>query len=406
VRPLRDARSAARARAAAAAAVTALAAAAAALLLVPAAGANELGPQVPDVNPAGGLYQHCEKRLGHAAQFRCYVLALLGEIEASGSPATEVPSIDRRIASGAAGPFLEAQCHMLMHEVGRRFAKRNGVTLTNLQRYIPRSNDPNCSAGFGMGLTMHLGRDLVRNPANAGRICLSQPTRFQGYTCIHGLGHAYMRAHHGELRRALRSCREMRNGHAADCGQGAYHDYWISLSGGDGTKRPARAVRSPRVLCGQADLLFVRACWYRTFLERRPAGGVTVPRDVERLCRGLKGLQRGGCVSAASLIIPGRPLEHLAVCARLKGRDPVNCVRALRVASLAGRPAQQAELFRACRTMPRQAVRECQEWLGRALAIVSNGRFAKEDCPRFAGGARDGCRAGAAQSRAPLITFA
>lgn len=382
------------------------AAAPVALLLVPAAGANELGPQVPDINPAGGLYQHCEKRLSHKAQFQCYVVALLGQVEASGNAAREVPAIDRQIGSGAAGPLLEAQCHMLMHEVGRRYAKRNGVTLGNLQRHIPRSNNPNCSAGFGMGLTMHLGRDLVRDPSGSGRLCLSQPTRFQGYTCIHGLGHAYMRAHHGELRRALRSCREMRNGHAADCGQGAYHDYWISLGGGDGTTRPAGAVTSPRTLCARADLLFVRGCWYRTFLERRPASPVNGPRDIERLCRGLAGLQRGACVSAASLIVPGQPLEHLAVCAGLRGRDPVNCVRAIRVAALAGRPREQAGLIRACSKLPRPSVRECHQWFGRALTVVSNGRFAGEGCSRLTGEARSGCRAGAAEKQAPLITFA
>jgi hypothetical protein len=294
----------------------------------------------------------------------------------------------------------------MMHEVGRRYAQRKGVTLANLQQYIPRSNDPNCSAGFGMGLTMHLGRDLVRDPQGAGRTCLTQGTRFRSYTCIHGLGHAYMRAHHGELQRALRSCREMRNGHAADCGQGAYHDYWISLSGGDGTTRPKGAITSPRVLCGRADLLFVRGCWYRTFLERRPSGGVTTARDIERLCRRLEGLQRGGCVSAASLIVPGEPREHLAVCSKLKGRDAVNCVRALRVAGLANRPVQQLELTRQCRTMPAAAVAECYEWLGRALSVVSNGRFDGHGCARLTGSARTSCRAGVAETRAPLITFA
>jgi hypothetical protein len=405
VRPRYDDQPSARARAAGAGLAAAVAAALAALLLVPSAGAD-LGPQVPDVNPSGGLYQHCEQRLSHAAQFQCYVVALLGQIEASDGPATEVPAIDVQIASGAAGPLLEAQCHMLMHEVGRRYAQRKGVTLTNLQQHIPRSNDPNCSAGFGMGLTMYLGRDLVRNPSEAGEMCLSQPTRFQGYTCIHGLGHAYMRAHHGELQRALQSCREMRNGHAADCGQGAYHDYWISLGGGDGTTRPSDAITSPRILCAQADLLFVRGCWYRTFLERRPDAPVTGARDIERLCRDLDGLQRGACVSAASLIVPGRPLEHLEVCAELTGRDPVNCVRAIRVAALAERPVEQAELIRACRRLPAPTVRECQEWLGRSLTVVSNGRFASQGCGLLTSRALSSCRVGADQARSPLITFA
>jgi len=372
--------------------------------LVRPAGATE-GIPVPDVNPAGGLYQHCEQQLRPAQQFRCYVDALLGQIEASKRPATELPEIDRQVDRGA-GPYLTAQCHMIMHEVGRRYARRNGVTLENLQAHIPRSNNPNCSAGFGMGLTMHLGRGLVRDPAGAGRTCLAQGTRFRGYTCIHGLGHAYLRAHHGDLRRALWSCREMNNGHAADCGQGVYHDYWISLGGGDGTKRPAGAVTSPRTLCAQADLLFVRGCWYRTFLERRPAGGVSSARDVERLCRGLVALQRGACVSAASLILPGEPPEHLAACSALRGRDPVNCVRSLRVAGLENRPAEQLSLIRGCRSFPRAAQGDCYEWLGRALSVVSNGVFAARGCPQLPGTAAARCRAGAGTTGAPLVTFA
>jgi hypothetical protein len=111
-------------------------------------------------------------------------------------------------------------------------------------------------------------------------------------------------------------------------------------------------------------------------------------------------------VSAASLILPGTPGEHLEIRSRLTGRDPVNCVRAIRVAGLAGRPEEQLELVRACGTMPSRTVRECQEWLGRALTVVSNGRFAQEGCARLTSTAQESCRAGAGESRTPLITFA
>ena len=376
--------------------------AAGALLLAPSAATQA---PVPDINPAGGLYQHCEQELRHADQLRCYADALLGQIEASGSPATELPAIDKQVEQGA-GPFLAAQCHMVMHEVGRRYAQRNDVTLANLQDVIPRSNNPNCSAGFGMGLTMHLGRDLVRDPPGAGETCFSQGTRFRSYTCVHGLGHAYLRAHHGELAKALWSCREMNNGHASDCGQGVYHDYWISLGGGDGTTRPDAPVTDPRELCGEADLLFVRGCWYRTFLEQRPDRPVETARDVEALCDGLEGLQRGACVSAASLIVPGEPPEHLAVCAELRGRDAVNCVRALRVAGYENRPGLQDALIRQCETMPAEARLDCYEWLGRALSVVSNGVFRDRGCSQLDGEAGDRCRAGADDRRLPLVTFA
>src|SRR5207253_5209192 len=81
-------------------------------------------------------------------QFRCYVRLLRLDIEASRDPARELPRIDRRVV--AAGGPLEAGCHVLMHEVGREYARAHHLTLASLQRYVPRSNNPNCSAGFGL----------------------------------------------------------------------------------------------------------------------------------------------------------------------------------------------------------------------------------------------------------------
>ena len=88
------------------------------------------------------------------AQYRCYVRLLREDIDASGNPAKELPRIDRRVF--AVGGPVEASCHVLMHQVGREFARDHRVTLASLQRYVPRSNNPNCSAGFGMGLVMYL----------------------------------------------------------------------------------------------------------------------------------------------------------------------------------------------------------------------------------------------------------
>jgi len=128
------------------------------------------------------------------AQYNCYVRLLRNDIEASGNAAREVPRIDRRVA--AIGGPAEAGCHVLMHQVGREFARDHHVTLGDLQRYVPRSNNPNCSAGFGMGLVMYLGPQIIRSGgASAVRTCAGLPTRYRQYTCVHGLGHALLRAY-------------------------------------------------------------------------------------------------------------------------------------------------------------------------------------------------------------------
>ena len=96
---------------------------------------------------------------------------------------------------------------MMMHVVGRMYARRHHVTLENLQRYLPKSNDPGCSAGFGMGMVMTLGAQIGElGPNGAVQLCLRAPTRFRSYTCIHTLGHAYMRLYHGQLKYGVKAC--------------------------------------------------------------------------------------------------------------------------------------------------------------------------------------------------------
>jgi hypothetical protein len=211
---------------------------------------------------------------------------------------------------------------------------------------------------------------------------------------VHGLGHALLRAYHGALGEAVASCRKLRARYAPDCAQGVFHDYWISLRGADGTTRPRRALGSPRVIC-DGRFTYVRPCWYRYFLEQ--AGGLPIrdAADLRRTCRGLDALRRGACISAATLAISGDPFEQMRVCLRLAATDSAACVRGVADQALAGRPARQAALIRMCRTP------DCFRWIGRTLAVVTNGGFR---CDALARGAR-ACMQGARQLRGALVTF-
>ena len=158
------------------------------------------------------------------AQYHCYVRLLLLDVEASHDAARELPRIDRRVLT-VGGP-VEASCHVLMHEVGREYAREHHLTLARLQRYVPRSNNPNCSAGFGMGLVMYLGPEILRSGGKAAaQACARLPTRYRAYTCVHGLGHALLRAYHGNLGEAVGACRALKRAYAPDCAQGVFHDY-------------------------------------------------------------------------------------------------------------------------------------------------------------------------------------
>ena len=153
-------------------------------------------PDAPIVGNTSGFLSECVP-LADAKKARCYVRGLLRTVESTGNPARGLPQIDRKVHE--AGGFLEAACHSLMHEVGRTWARRHNVTLESLNRFVPRSNDPGCSAGFGMGLAMYLGPELVVDPKRVLATCSALPTRFREYTCVHGLGHAFMRGFHSYL---------------------------------------------------------------------------------------------------------------------------------------------------------------------------------------------------------------
>ena len=370
-----------------------------------AAPAGSRGP-VPDfpVGTKGAYLLECAS-LQEPKRARCYVRELLAAIEKSGDPAREVPRIDGRVH--ASGGYLETNCHILMHEVGRTWARRHGITLETMYRHVPKSNDPGCSAGFGMGMVMHLGTKLVVNPRSTIPVCEGLPTRFREYTCTHGSGHAFMRGYHGVLPSAIIACKMLGARFAPDCAQGAFHDYWISLSGGDGTRRPKAADADPRSVC--ADYVYARPCWYRFFWERRQTARVENEKHVARLCTGVTGrVQRSGCIGGASLLLVriAEPVDHALICGRLPGPDSMSCLRGVNVPALVGDPYAQLRLVRTCSTQPTSTRTDCYRWFGRTLNVVTDGWFERSGCTKLrVSGVRAACIAGARRFGEPLATF-
>jgi hypothetical protein len=383
-----------------------VAVAACGLALVP-AGALAGPPSVVRLTDQQPTYLYrCSVKKSESARWNCYVKALSARIERSKDPARELPRIDRRVH--AVGGYLEGSCHMMMHVIGRRFARRHHVTLATLRRYLPRSNDPGCSAGFGMGMVMALGPEIGRlGPDGAIKLCLRAPTRFRSYTCVHSLGHAYMRLYHDQLALGVRACRALPRRQAPDCAQGVYHDYWIALSGRDDTRRPTKARVTARSLCARQIRSFVVPCWYRYFLERQPNREPSTPQRLRALCAGLAGVQRSGCIAGASLISSTDPFQQLELCLRLRGRDVVSCIHGVNVVALTKRPGDQMALIRTCGRAPASARSGCYQWLGTTLAVITDGRFRTSGCARLASRrARSGCVEGARAMGNALVTFA
>jgi hypothetical protein len=354
----------------------------------------------------GAFAPQCLNLQSVAKKAACYSKALLAAVEASGDPAREVPRLDA--ITKAAGGFVAAGCHVLMHPVGRAFAKRHHVTLATLQKYLPRSGDPGCSAGFGHGMIMELGPQIMQaGRQGALKTCKRLPTRIEQYTCVHGLGHAYMRMFDDHLKYALPYCLQLGSTAAPDCAQGAFHDYWISRGGRDGTKKDPRASSSPRVVCGRQPANFVMPCWYRVYLEQPPASRVDTAGEIRGLCRGLAGIQRSGCVAGAALsAATSDPFQLALLCRTLSGPDIVSCLRSVPVEQIVGQPSRQLALIQTCAGVARSAQPGCYEWFGKALAVVTNGRF-EDSCGKLRYEATRGrCTTGAERLNDALVTFA
>ena len=340
----------------------------------------------------------CEQIGLGTAKDTCYERLLLLDIDRSGDPATELPRIDRR--AKAADSSLYANCHMYMHVVGRAWAREHHLTLDRLQDVVPRSNDPGCSAGFGMGLVMGLGPEIIRTGGRSAlRTCNSLPTRMREFTCVHSLGHALMRGYHESLFLAVGACRKLGRSAGPDCAQGAFHDYWISLRGADESTVPMHAVTSPRRLCAEPDYRgYAVECWYRYWVEKLPGPLVQTRADVLRLCRGLAGAQRVGCIAGAAKDVNDTPAAQARMCTRMNVADGLACLRGVGNQAYAGRPRQERALVGLCARMASPS--GCAAWFGQTFNVLEDGRFR---CP--AGPLLGACSAGARRWRGPLETF-
>lgn len=370
--------------------------------------ASRAGPigAIPDIGGMSpGYLGFCKKYTKFQKEWNCYLRHLLRVVDKSGNPARELPNID--ILARQSGGFLAANCHMMMHVIGRNFAKRHHVTLANLQHYLPLSNDPGCSAGFGMGMVMALGPQITQGgPEGADAMCGRAPTRFRQYTCFHSLGHAYMRYYDGYISYGLKACRALGRLEAPDCAQGVFHDYWLGLSGQDAAKSTRGEPRTARALCGRQHGSFVIGCWYRYYLVLPPKRTPSTAVRIERLCRGLAGLQREGCVAAASLISNPDPFAQFRICSHLKGADVDSCLRGVGTQDLPDAFSSGLKLIAQCRSLAASARAGCYSWFGRTLTVLTDGRFGKQGCRQLTSRAgRAGCAAGARRIDDPLITF-
>ena len=345
--------------------------------------------------------------LSDAQARACYTRELTAMVAAKDDPRPTVEAIAD--SAWRSGGFFLSNCHGVMHTVGRAYAREAGVTLATLMDYLPRGNDPGCTAGFAHGLVTGVAPDIdPRRPRQAATVCAGAGTRYQRYSCVHGFGHAFMRIYGDRLPPALRLCRALGPRAAPDCAQGAFHDYWFAVIGADDARLSQDAVTNPRRLCASQQGVFVRPCWYRAFIDNRPKGfEVRSPDDLEVLCQGLAGLQREACITAGSVIGPPDPALQLEICRGIEDpADAVACIRGTKVQNLLGRPiATYVGLIRRCGLFSGATRIACYRWLGKTLSVLTDGEFGRSGCRRLAARPRLDCLSGARRMDDALVTF-
>jgi hypothetical protein len=350
--------------------------------------------------------QDCRGLADDAAR-ECYTRAFIAMVSDEDDPRPVVAAIAD--SAWEQGGFLLPNCHGIMHTVGRTYAAAADVGLATLMDYLPANNDPGCTAGFAHGLVTGVAPDIdPREPREATSICAEAGSRYQRYSCTHGFGHAFMRIHDDRLGPALALCRALGPRAAPDCAQGAYHDYWFAVVGADDARLSEDAVTDPRELCASQPSEFVRPCWYRAFVDNRPEGFVVRgPGDLDRLCTGLAGLQRQACMTAASVIGPPDPALQLQVCAGLvTPSDAESCIRGTKVQNLLGYPtAAYVDLIRRCESFGGAVRTACDRWLGKTLAVLTDGKFASAGCPQLPPQRARSCVEGARGMDDALVTF-
>lgn len=166
-------------------------------------------------------------------------------------------------------------------------------------------------------------------------------------------------------------------------------------------------VEEPRELCGAQAEEFVRPCWYRAFIENRPQEPIDSGTGILALCAGLEGVQRDGCITAASVVGPPDPSLQLAICGELDGDEAVSCIHGTKVQNLiASPPEEHIALLGSCDGFPGATRLECYRWLGKVLAVLTNGAFEQYGCGSVPGArSRRACVEGAGEIDEPLVTF-
>ena len=292
-----------------------------------------------------------------------------------------------------------ANCHGVMHTVGRTYALDEGLSLGDLQDVLPRSNDPGCSAGFAHGLVTGVAPSIdIRRPSRATRT--SAPTRERGTAATAastGSGTPSCGSTATDCRRRSRC--------AARSGPGRRPTAPRAPTTTTGSRSPARTRRRcprgrPRIrapLCEPADR--VRAPVLVPRVRRQPARGHRrrLGRSISTSSAASSAACSGRRASPGAAVIgPADPEQQLELCAGLRidgrgrlhprdeGAEPARRVdgrvRAAASSAASSSPARRGPL--------------ATGGSARRSNVLTDGAFARKGCPLLEARGRPPCVSG------------
>lgn len=366
-------------------------------LLYPAAGHRLVSAATVDSIRGEGISTCVSRVVPVEYQRGCFEAEMLELLQQEGPRAAPMLS-----EFAEAEPRLGPTCHVLMHSVAPRYARSKGITLESFSRWSPPDGlDENCSAGYVHGLLQELA-DTARTPTAAVAAADACDAAREGgpwsrKLCIHGLGHAFMRAAGGTPDDALVLCGSLGSSRV-ECSSGAFHEVWFQRQGTEGAADAAAAPRDMRGYCRTVDDDYQSSCWVRAFQQEGLPEAATPPAMIKMACGRFSGMVADGCVVGASYRLAQQqavPTDELAAaCADLPDAWYAACVQPLALFVDGGGKA-----IRLC-GREGDAQLQCLERTAHAHAVYSSSRL--HECGRLMAAERAACTRGSDRIDEPL----
>lgn len=239
--------------------------------------------------------------------FQCYENHYRELIEGAGAAAA-VADLKARYAADA---YAKAQCHSLMHVIGR-IAAEQFSTVGEAYKY----GDSFCWSGYYHGVLESFAARVGLNDLRAklNDVCADIPGKerysFDYYNCVHGLGHGIMALTNTELFESLSYCDSLAGAwEQVSCASGAYMENVIV----DGLNHVTKYLKpdDPLYPCNASPEKYKQTCYLMQTSYMLKINGGDFAKTFE-WCRGAEEGQQNTCYLSLGRDASGRSASNVA----------------------------------------------------------------------------------------------